>query len=91
MDGDFPWKALDFRLVGCALCHRKDDRPLMYTLPPMDYPGMRDSRIDIRLHGECNAFLTNLIGATLYTGLVGSGIWNPGDHFTFTPPNNVQS
>lgn len=71
----FPWSEIDFRNVGCALCHVKDDEPLMYTVPPMDYPGMRDARADLRLHGGCHALLTNIIGAALFTGIYGAGVY----------------
>lgn len=71
----FPWSHIDFRNVGCALCHVKDDEPMMYTLPPMDYPGMRDARADMRLHGRCHALLTNMIGAALFTGIYGAGVY----------------
>lgn len=73
----FPWSEIDFRNVGCALCHVvKNDEPLMFHLPPMDYPGMRDSRAELRLHGTCHALLTNIIGAALFTGIRGSGVYD---------------
>lgn len=70
------WSELDFRKVGCALCHIKDDRPMMYIIPPMDYPGLRDARAELRLHGECHALLVNIIGAALFTGIRGAGTYN---------------
>lgn len=71
----FPWSEIDFRNVGCALCHIKDNEPMMYTLPPMDYPGMRDARAEFRLHNKCHALLTNIIGAALFTGIRGAGVY----------------
>jgi hypothetical protein len=70
----FPWSDIDFRNVGCALCHMKDGDAMLYTLPPMDYPGMRDSRAEFRLHGKCYALLTNIVGAVLFTGIYGAGM-----------------
>lgn len=69
------WSELDTRNVGCALCHVKDDEPLMYTIPSMDYPGLGDARADLRLHGGCHALLTNIIGAALFTGIYGAGMY----------------
>ena len=59
---------LDFRNVGCAFCKEpaSDAKgPLMYNLPPLNYPGFRDSRIDMRLHEPCHNILVAIICAAL--------------------------
>lgn len=70
-----PWSEIDYRNVGCALCHVKDDEPMMYNLPSMDYPGMRDSRAEFRLHRKCHDLLVNIIGAALFTGIYRAGVY----------------
>jgi hypothetical protein len=74
MSKPFPWSEIDYRNVGCALCHVKDDKPMMYSLPPMDFPGMRDARAEFRLHDQCYALITNIVGAALFTGFYGAGV-----------------
>lgn len=76
MGWPWPFSTIDYRNVGCALCHTYGDEPLMYTLPPMDYPGLRDSRAEFRLHGKCHALLVNIIGAALFTGIQGAGVYD---------------
>lgn len=59
---------LDSRLVGCALCKTRAEvskGPLMYSLPPLNYPGLRDARVDMRLHDECHARIVAVIAAML--------------------------
>lgn len=65
----WPYAEVAYQAVGCALCHTHGDDPLMYTLPPLDYPGLRDSRVELRLHDRCHALLVNIIGAAIFTGI----------------------
>jgi hypothetical protein len=69
---------LDYRNVGCAFCKTQDFKnkgPLIYNLPPLNYPGLRDSRVDMRLHEPCHNRIVAVIGAML--GLAVHDDWNP--------------
>jgi hypothetical protein len=67
---------LAYEAVGCAFCHIKDDAPLMYSLPPMNYPGMRDARVEMRLHDECHARLVKMIAGALGIHLPEESAWD---------------
>ena len=67
---------LSYKAVGCAFCRIKDDVPMMYQLPPMNYPGLRDARVEMRLHDECHARLVKMIAGALGIHLPEESAWD---------------
>jgi hypothetical protein len=76
VDWEKVYGPLSYKAVGCAFCHIKDDAPMQYSLPPMNYPGMRDARVDMRLHDECHARLVKIIAGALGIHLPEESAWD---------------
>jgi len=76
VDWETVYGPVAYQAVGCAFCHIKDNRPMMYNLPPLSYPGLWDSRVDMRLHDECHARLVKIIAGAVGIHLPEESAWN---------------